>query len=61
MIIVVVCFVEDINRDFEGDIFVVGVVYEEFFEGVVLRKISEIVKFNYVVIGELLELNLKIG
>lgn len=54
-------FAEDTNRDFEGDIFVAGVVHEEIFEGVSARKISEAVKPDYVVIGESSELNLKIG
>ena len=54
-------FAEDTNRDFEGDIFVVGVVHEEIFEGVSARKISEAIKPDYVVIGESSELNLKIG
>lgn len=61
MIIAAACFAEDNNRDFEGDIFVAGVVHEELFEGVAARKISETVKPNYVVIGESSELNLKIG
>lgn len=54
-------FAEDTKRDFEGDIFVVGVVHEEIFEGVSARKISEAIKPDYVVIGESSELNLKIG
>lgn len=54
-------FAEDTNRDFEGDIFVAGVVHEEIFEGVSARKISEAIKPDYVVIGESSELNLKIG
>ncbi|SHI73930.1 putative selenium metabolism hydrolase [Clostridium cavendishii DSM 21758] len=61
MISAVAYFAEDTNRDFEGDIFVAGVVHEEIFEGVSARKISEVVKPDYVVIGESSELNLKIG
>lgn len=61
MISAVAYFAEDTNRDFEGDIFVAGVVHEEIFEGVSARKISEAVKPDYVVIGESSELNLKIG
>lgn len=61
MIIAAACFAEDTNRDFEGDIYVAGVVHEELFEGVAARKISETVKPDYVVIGESSELNLKIG
>lgn len=54
-------FAEDVDRDFEGDIYVAGVVHEEIFEGVSARMISEAVKPDYVVIGESSELNLKIG
>ena len=49
------------NRDFAGDIYVAGVVYEELFEGVAPREISAYVRPDYVVIGEATELNLKIG
>lgn len=61
MIAAVAYFAEDTNRDFEGDLFVAGVVHEELFEGIAARKISESVKPDYVVIGESSELNLKIG
>ncbi|AWK49902.1 YgeY family selenium metabolism-linked hydrolase [Clostridium beijerinckii] len=61
MILAAAYFAEDTKRDFEGDIFVVGVVHEEIFEGVSARKISEAIKPDYVVIGESSELNLKIG
>lgn len=54
-------FAEDTARDFEGDIYVAGVVHEEIFEGVAARKISDAINPNYVVIGESSELNLKIG
>lgn len=54
-------FAEDTGRDFAGDIYVAGVVHEECFEGVAARKISELTKPDYVVIGEASELNLKIG
>lgn len=54
-------FAKDTNKDFDGDIFVAGVVFEEIFEGVSARKISEAIKPDYVVIGESSELNLKIG
>lgn len=54
-------FAEDTGRDFAGDIYVAGVVHEECFEGVAARKISELAKPDYVVIGEASELNLKIG
>ena len=61
MIAAAAYFAEDTNKDFEGDIFVAGVVHEEIFEGVAARKISEAVKPDYVIIGESSELNLKIG
>ena len=54
-------FAEDTNRDFEGEIYVTGVVHEECFEGVAARAISDRVKPDYVIIGEASELNLKIG
>lgn len=49
------------DRDFPGEIWVAGVVHEECFEGVAARSVSEIVKPDYVVIGEASECNLKIG
>ncbi|MGA1982380.1 MAG: YgeY family selenium metabolism-linked hydrolase [Acidobacteriaceae bacterium] len=54
-------FAHDTQRDFAGEIYVSGVVYEEFFEGVAARKISERIHPDYVVIGESSELNLKRG
>lgn len=54
-------FAEDLQKDFAGEIYVAGVVHEECFEGVAARSISELVKPDYVVIGEASELNLKIG
>lgn len=54
-------FAQDCDRDFEGEIYVAGVVHEEIFEGIAARKISENVKPDYVVIGESSEGNLKIG
>ncbi len=54
-------FVKDCNKNFAGEIYVAGVVHEECFEGVAARSISEIVKPDYVVIGEASNLNLKIG
>ncbi len=61
MMSAVAYFAKDTNKDFEGDLYVAGVVHEEIFEGVSARKISEAVKPDYVVIGESSELNLKIG
>lgn len=54
-------FAEDMDKDFDGDIYVAGVVHEEIFEGVAARKISDAINPDYVVIGESSELNLKIG
>lgn len=54
-------FAEDNGKDFDGEIYVAGVVHEECFEGVAARKISQAVKPDYVIIGEASELNLKIG
>lgn len=49
------------GKNFAGDIYVVGGVHEECFEGVAARAISNKVKPDYVVIGEASELNLKRG
>ena len=54
-------FAKDTARDFPGEIYVAGVVHEECFEGVAARSVSEIVKPDYVVIGEASLCNLKIG
>lgn len=54
-------FAKRTNKEFEGELYVAGVVHEECFEGVASRKISERVKPDYVVIGEASECNLKIG
>jgi putative selenium metabolism hydrolase len=61
MIIAAEYFSKDNNKDFPGEIYIAGVVHEECFEGVAARNISELVKPDYVVIGEASELNLKIG
>ncbi|MBM7871697.1 putative selenium metabolism hydrolase [Clostridium pascui] len=54
-------FAKRANKEFEGELYVAGVVHEECFEGVASRKINERVKPDYVVIGEASECNLKIG
>lgn len=54
-------FAKECDRDFAGELYVSGVVHEECFEGVAARNISELVKPDYVVIGEASNLNLKIG
>ena len=45
-------FAEDCRGDFSGDLYVVGSVHEECFEGVSSRIISKRVQPDYVVIGE---------
>lgn len=54
-------FAQDTGRDFAGEVYVDGAVHEECFEGVASRSVSEIVKPDYVVIGEASLCNLKIG
>lgn len=54
-------FTADTGKDFAGEIYVAGVVHEECFEGVAARNISNMVKPDYVVIGEASDLNIKIG
>lgn len=54
-------FAKDCDKNFEGEIYCVGSVFEEIFEGVSSRKISSYVKPDYVVIGESSEFNLKVG
>ena len=54
-------FAQDTAGDFAGDIYVAGVVFEECFEGVASRSVSNIVNPDYVVIGEASELNIKRG
>lgn len=54
-------FAKDTGKEFAGEIYVAGVVHEECFEGVAARSISEMVKPDYVIIGEASNLNLKIG
>ncbi|MBQ6430327.1 MAG: YgeY family selenium metabolism-linked hydrolase [Oscillospiraceae bacterium] len=61
MIVGAAYFAEACGRDFAGEIYVAGVVYEELFEGVSARRISEVVRPDYVIIGEASDLNLKIG
>lgn len=54
-------FAKDFQKDFAGELYVAGVVHEECFEGVAARSVSELVKPDYVVIGEASLCNLKIG
>ena len=54
-------FADACKRDFPGEIYVAGVVYEELFEGVAARQISKAVQPDFVIIGEASDGNLKIG
>jgi len=54
-------FSDRTNRDFAGSISVAAVVCEELFEGLGARAVCELVKPDYVIIGEASEMNLKIG
>ncbi|WP_100065990.1 YgeY family selenium metabolism-linked hydrolase [Miniphocaeibacter massiliensis] len=54
-------FAKETDKDFSGKIYVSGSVFEEVFEGVAPRSVSEIVNPDFVIIGEASELNLKIG
>lgn len=54
-------FAEDTGKDFEGEIYVAGVVHEECFEGIAAREVSKKVKPDYVIIGEASNLNIKVG
>jgi putative selenium metabolism hydrolase len=54
-------FAQDNGRDFPGEVCVAGVVHEECFEGVAARSVSQIVKPDYVVIGEASQCNVKVG
>lgn len=61
MICAAAAYAQDCDRDFAGSLYVAGVVYEELYEGVSARKISQFVQPDYVIIGEASNLNLKIG
>lgn len=54
-------YMEETGGDFNGEIYVDGVVHEECFEGVAARQISSDVKPDYVVIAEASDLNLRVG
>src|SRR5699024_7007806 len=54
-------FANETKKDFPGKIVVSCSVHEERFEGVSTRSVSEIVKPDYVVIGEATNLNLNRG
>lgn len=61
MAVAVAKFAKETKKDFSGKIYVSGSVFEEVFEGVATRSVSEIVNPDFVIIGEASELNLKIG
>lgn len=54
-------FLEKNKRNFNGEIYIAGVVHEECFEGVAARKISQRVNPDIVIIGEASNLNIKRG
>ena len=54
-------FAQRTKRDFAGSIHVAAVVCEELFEGLGASSVCELVKPDYVIIGEASEMNLKIG
>ncbi|WP_243661448.1 YgeY family selenium metabolism-linked hydrolase [Miniphocaeibacter halophilus] len=61
MAVAVARFAEETKKDFSGKIYVSGSVFEEIFEGVAPRSVSDIINPDFVIIGEASELNLKIG
>lgn len=61
MICAAAAYAQECDHDFPGEIYVAGVVYEELYEGVSARRISQFVHPDYVIIGEASNLNLKIG
>lgn len=61
MIIAAGSFIEKYKRNFSGEIYIAGVVYEERFEGVAARKISQRINPDIVIIGEASNLNIKCG
>lgn len=61
MIVAGTYFIEELQKDFPGEIYIAGVVHEECFEGVAARSISQRIRPDYVIIGEASELNIKCG
>ncbi|HEX3010586.1 MAG TPA: M20/M25/M40 family metallo-hydrolase, partial [Syntrophomonadaceae bacterium] len=61
MICAAAFFAEDCKREFAGDLYVVGSVHEECFEGISSRSVSGQIKPDYVVIGEASVCNVKRG
>lgn len=61
MLCAVAFFKEDYGKDFSGEIYISGIVLEEFLEGVAARKVSEKVNPDFVIIGEASDLRINIG
>lgn len=61
MICAAAYFGQDSKKDFAGELYVVGSVHEECFEGISSRNVSEQIKPDYVVIGEASTCNVKRG
>ena len=61
MISAAINFAEETNKVFPGKIVVSCSVHEECFEGIATRKVNEVIKPDYVVIGEATNLNLNRG
>lgn len=61
MISAAINFAEETNKSFPGKIVVSCSVHEECFEGVATRMVNDIIKPDYVVIGEATNLNLNCG
>jgi putative selenium metabolism hydrolase len=61
MIVAGAYYIEELKKDFAGEIYIAGVVHEECFEGIAARSISKNVQPDYVIIGEASELNIKCG
>jgi putative selenium metabolism hydrolase len=61
MIAAVGSFSRKLKKNFNGEIYISGVVHEECFEGVAARKISQRVNPDIVIIGEASNLNVKCG
>lgn len=61
MIAAVGSFSRKTKKNFNGEIYISGVVHEECFEGVAARKISQRINPDIVIIGEASSLNVKCG
>ncbi len=61
MLSAIAFFKEDFKDKFSGDIYLVGTVLEEVFEGMAARHTSDVINPDMVVIGEATDLDLAIG